>query len=370
MSPNLHAIIGSDEARVAEAALALAEKLTPADAGEFGTEIINGVADNADHAAKTVSETIQAIQTLPFFGGVKVVWLKNANFFTDSVTGNAAATQEAIENLTALLKEGIPEGVHFLLSASGMDKRRAFYKTLNKLTKIAVFDRLDTSRPGWESDVMGLVAQRAKKYRLSFDREALEFFVMLAGEDSRQIDAELEKLDLYLGPGGNGNGEGPREITSEHVRKLVAQSRAGIVFEIGDAIGKRRLRLALERVDQLIYHGESAIGILLAAVVPKVRSLLLAKDLLERHHIRARNYRGFEGELNRLPDTETAHLPRKKDGGISCYPIYLASQECGRFKLARLRRGLEECLDANVRLVTTQLDSKLVLEQLLIRLLT
>ncbi len=353
---NIHAFLGNDEARVKEAALALADKLTPPEAGEFGIEIIEGAADNTHHAARIVNNTIQALQTLPFFGGTKVVWLKSANFFGDSVTGRAAATVDAVDNLTAVLKEGFPGTVEFIFSATEMDKRRAFYKTLSKITKIAVFDQLDTSRAGWEADMMNIVGRRARTLGLEFDRDALEFFVMLAGVDTRLVENELEKLDLFLGKATGGT----RRVTAEEVRRLVAHSRVGINYEIGDAIARRHLPLALERVDSLLYHGENAIGILLAAIVPRVRALLLAKDLLSRHRLPTDNYCSFESAVHGLGVT----------GIGSCYPVFLALGGTKRFSLEELRRGYARCLDANHRLVTSSLEPKLVLDQLLARLLT
>lgn len=363
---NIHAIMGNDEARVKEAALALAEKLTPPDAGEFGIEIVEGTAETSDQASRIVNEVLQALQTLPFFGGTKVVWLKNANLFADSVTGRAAPTIEAAASLSDFLKMGLPENVAFILSATDVDKRRTFYRTLGKLTKITVFDRPDTSRPGWEEDLMGLVARRAKTHRLRFDREALEFFIMLAGNDTRQIESELEKLDLYL----TGAGAAERNVTVDEIRKLVSHSHTGIIFEIGAAISKKRLPQALERTAHLLHHGESAIGILLAAIVPTVRSLLVAKSLLERHRLPMSNFRTFDSAVSRLPADETASLPRKKDGSVSCYPVFLAAQDCGKFRLDDLKRGYTQCLEANTRLVTSQLEPRLVLDQLLTRLLT
>jgi DNA polymerase-3 subunit delta len=363
---NIHAVLGNDEARVKEAALALAEKLTPPDAGEFGVEIIEGSADRADDAVRIIGDTIQALQTLPFFGGTKVVWLKSANFFGDSVTGKAASTLDAAETLAAILVEGLPDSVEFILSATEIDKRRSFYKTLGKLTKVAVYDRLDTSRAGWESNVMDLVTQKARPRGLQFERDALEFFVMLTGADTRQIDSELEKLDLYLGKAPDAS----RSVTVTEVRHLVAHSRAGIIFEIGDAIAKRRLPLALERVDSLLHHGENAIGILLGAIVPKIRGLLVAKDLLARHSLPTSNFNSFEAAVGRLGGAETSALPRKKDGKVSCYPVFLALRDTRAFTLEELRRSYAHCLEANKRLVTSALEPKLVLDQLLARLLT
>ncbi len=359
--PNLFAFLGSDEAQVKEAALKLAQKLAPADAGEFGLEVIEGGADNADHAAKLVAETIQALQTLPFFGGEKVVWLKSANFLGDSVTGKAESVQNALASLTEVLETGFPEDVKFILSASEIDKRRSFYKKLGALATVEVHDRPDVGREGWEDNVKAVVRQRSRETGLDFDPEALEFFVMLAGVDTRQILNELEKLHLYLGD--------RRRVEVEDVRKVVPLTHAGVIFEIGNALGRRDLRRALELLDQMLYRGENAIGIMRAAIVPRVRSLLLARDLMDRHKLPSSRYQPFVGALNQLPDSETAHLPRKKDGGINAYPIFLALKEASRFKLPDLRRGLELCLEADIKLVSSQLDPKLVLTRLIVGIL-
>jgi len=63
-------------------------------------------------------------------------------------------------------------------------------------------------------------------------------------------------------------------------------------------------------------------------------------------------------------------LPRKKDGNLSCYPLFLAAQQCGKFSAEELKKALESCLEANLRLVTTPLEPQLVLSQLVTRILT
>src|SRR6476661_1374497 len=87
---NIHAVVGSDESEVKREAVELAAKLTPPDAGDFGLEVIDGCGDNADQSAARVRSAIEALQTLPFFGG-KLVWLKNANCLGDTVIGRSAA---------------------------------------------------------------------------------------------------------------------------------------------------------------------------------------------------------------------------------------------------------------------------------------
>ena len=108
---NIYAVVGSDEAEVKHAAAELAQKLVPDDAGDFGLEVIDGVADNADQAAARIRSAIEALQTLPFFGSTKVVWLKNANFLGDDAKARSAAVQSALEELSALIDSGVGTGV-------------------------------------------------------------------------------------------------------------------------------------------------------------------------------------------------------------------------------------------------------------------
>lgn len=359
----LHAVVGSDESTVKSVAQELAAELAPNDAGDFGLELIDGCADNAEQAAARIRLTIEALQTLPFFGGGKLVWLKNANFLGDNVIGRAASVQEALEQLSAALEDDFGEGVTFLLSAPEVDKRRTFYKTLAKRAELQVFDRLDASRSGWEEEAADVVQSLGRKRDLRFDEEALDLFVLLTGGDRRTIGNELEKLDLYLG-------KNERQVDAETVRTLVPLSRSGVVFELGNALAGRQLERALTLVRRLLDQGESAIGILLVAIIPTVRNLLLAKELMERHHIpRPSAPFAFISRLNRLPNDATAHLPRKKDGSINGYALGLAAMNAHRFTSEQLIAGLEACLTANLQIVSTQLDHALILNQVLVKLL-
>src|SRR6202030_2771649 len=119
----IYAVVGSDDVEVKHTAAELAEKLKPADAGDFGLETIDGAADNAEQAASRIRSTIEALQTLPFFGGGQLVWLKSANSLGDSAIGRSATAQAALEELASVIEAGIAPDVAFLLSATEVDKR-------------------------------------------------------------------------------------------------------------------------------------------------------------------------------------------------------------------------------------------------------
>ncbi len=355
----IRVVAGSDEAEVKRRATELAGEMAGPDAGEFGRDIIDGTADNAGDAAARIDETRQTLLTLPFFGGEKLVWLKSANFLADTVQGRSAAVTEALERLQETLSEGLPDGVKFLLSAIEPDKRRSFYKALGKLGEVEVFDKPDATRSGWEEAAGGMIQARARARGLRMSAEAVELLAMQTGPDSRQVENELEKIDLFLG-------KGRREATVEDVRGLVSSSRASVIFELGNAMAARETGRCFALIEQLLKQGETGVGILLVAIVPTVRSLLLVKDLMERHRLRPPQQPWFfNSALNSLPPEATEHLPRKKDGTINAYALGLAAVHAKKFETRELRELLEACLAANVRLVTTGLDERVVLAELI-----
>ena len=200
----------------------------------------------------------------------------------------------------------------------------------------------------------------------------------LVGADTRQILNEIEKIDLFLDGDKRIGGDdeksaaptNSREVTVEVVRRLVARTATGVIWELSTAIARRNLSESLALLEQLLFQGETAIGILLAAIIPTVRNLLVAKELCERNRLRPPPAPfQFGPMLNRLPESSLAFLPKRKDGSVNTYALGLAACEIHRFTLEELMQGLKACLAANIRLVTTQLEPRLILSDLLVKLL-
>ena len=172
----------------------------------------------------------------------------------------------------------------------------------------------------------------ASELGLKFELEALEMFVQLAGADGRQLRNELEKIDLYLGE--------QRTVTVEVVRALVAKSTSGVIWELGTCLSKRQLGESLALLEQLIFQGETPIGILYAAIIPTVRNLLVTKDLLVRHRIRPPQAPfHFNSILSKLPEHAIRHLPRRKDGGIKRLLIGIGCVRGASLRDGRAGRG-------------------------------
>lgn len=360
-SRQVHFITGSDEAGVKKAATELAAQLAPSD-DPFGIETIDGAVGTVDEAVDKIQSAEEALLTIPFFGGGKLVWLKSATFFADSVMGRSESVTSALERLIQVLSTSLGDGVVCLISAPEADKRRTAYKTLVKIASVQIHDKPDFGWGATEADLVDWVAKRVQEKGLRMDPDALQLLTARVGTESRQLDTELEKLTLACGPNA--------VITESNIRDIVPATRAGGIFDLGNAIAKRDLPLCVSTLDQLFYQGEKAVGILLAAIVPTMRNLVAVKALMDEHRLQPpAQPQFFTGVLKKLPDAAIRHLPRKKDGTINAYPLGLAAASARRYSLKELRDGLIACAQANRDLVTSRLPDEVVLHRLLVQII-
>lgn len=363
-SNGFYVIVGTDDGMVREEAIVLYNQLTGGNDDGFTHETIDGNADNAEGAFQICSMTAQSLMTMPMFGGDKVVWLRNVNFLGEDISSRAERTESGLEALRKILDNGLPNGIRFIISADKVDKRRAIWKFLEKNANVKVFDKIDISRDGWQDEVGRLVVARADELGLTFQHDALELFIMLVGEQTKQITNELEKMDLYLGPER-------REVTEEDVRLLVPLSRATVIFETGKAIQTGNITRAIQLIDEQLAAEESAIGIMRASIINVVRNLYMSKLILETYKPPTGSYTAFVGALNKLPAADRAWLPQKKDhSGVNAYPVFLAIPYVKDFELAGLQHVLEQTQRADQALVTTGLDHRLVLHRLIAEIAT
>ena len=357
----IHFVSGSDEAAVKKTASELAAKLAPG-ADAFGLETIDGAVETVDPSISRIRETTQALSTLPFLGGTKLVWLKSASFLADTVAGRSEAVIEELEHLCDLVESGLPDGVTFLMSAPAADKRRSAYKRLTKAGNTLLCDKPSLGFGAGEEEVVTWTAQQLRSRGIKISHDAVEMLAARIGLETVQLHSELDKLEVSLGTG--------HEITAKDIRELVPATRESGIFDLGNAISARNLPLALETLEHLFHQGEKGVGILLASIVPTTRNLLLAKSLLVRHKLHPpAEAQFFARDLNRLPAHETNHLPRKKDGTLNTYGLGLAAKHSVHYTLYELLHAFQSCAEANQKLVTSQGSESVVLTRLLVGLM-
>src|SRR5215831_5715577 len=97
-------VFGEDEFAVKQRARQVYQQWTE-ELGGMDHEIIDAAVGNSGEALKAIARLREGLQTLPFFGSGKVVWLQNCNFLGDERTASSAAVTEALAELTQELKD-------------------------------------------------------------------------------------------------------------------------------------------------------------------------------------------------------------------------------------------------------------------------
>ena len=345
----IHFISGSDEAAVKKAAAELAAKLAPADA--MNLEVIDGRADTVDDAVRSIQQAREAILTLPFFGGGKLVWWKAVNFFDETGVGRHASVKEALEAFQPELRQVDGASVTLLISALGIHKGRAFGKALLKLAQARSFD-LPNLRNTSEDEIIFQIESRMKTAGLRPGPGAAERFFQATGIDTSAWAQELEKLACFAG-------EGTTELTRDDVNRIVSGTREVIIWDFCHAVLGGEARQALSLLSALLAQDESEVGILIL-LAGQIRLAALAAVLRENKMLRLGRGSFVSAEVT--PEGQ-AYLPRKKSGEpISTYALGQAAQR-SQHKPARFWfQALSLIYQSQKSMLTGESDKRRALE--------
>lgn len=330
-------------------------------------EILEASAGTVDEALHRIAKVREALQTLPFFGGDKLVWFRDCTFLGEDRTGQSATVTEALAGLAEEWKSFNWQGLRLLVSAGKPDKRRAFFKTLDKLGTVEHFASLSDEKD-WadrlESEAVRLIRSAGKRIQ----DEALGELVGRVGPNLRALHGEIEKLLLYVGEAD--------EIPVDAVRLLTPLQKQAEGFALGEAVGDRDLVRSLKVLDEELWtiragtdKRKSEIGVVYG-LISKFRLLLLVKEL--RRIGRLRPARDYNGARAQLASADPTGMPTdKRFSPLAAHPfsVFQAMKQVDRWEIEELVRAMDRLLEANVQLVASGLDEAVVLQRLLIELI-
>jgi DNA polymerase-3 subunit delta len=357
-------VCGEDDFAVKQRARELYLKWT-AELGGMDHEIIEGRASHSGEALKAIGKLREALQTLPFFGTAKVVWLQDCNFLSDERAASAAAVTESLVELAEELKAFDWQNVRLLISAGKVDKRKVFYKTLDKIGSVESFAAWSVDDRDWASRAEALVLKAIRNRHKEISDKALAELVSRVGPEPRQLECEAEKLTLYVG--------NRTEIELEDVSAICIRNKLARAFALGDALGDRDLPRLLRRLDEELWEvkldpQKSEIG-LLYGLISKIRAMILLKEMLREGWIKPEGeYDRFKAQLARVPAESLPEDKRFNPLAINPYVLYKALPQVKRYSQADLVRAMDLLLQCNQRLVSSSLEESLVLQQTLVQI--
>jgi len=359
-------VCGEDDFGVRERAKQVYAQWTT-EIGGSDHEIIDASVSNSGEALKVLKKLREALQTLPFFGNAKVVWLKNCNFLGDERAASAQDVSSGLGNLADELKAFPWDNVRLLISAGKVDKRKVFYRALDKLGTVETLDGLSMDDKNWsnQAEIFARKAVHAREKEIS--DEALAELISRIGPNAAQLNSEVEKVTLYAGE--------RKEIEFADVAAVCSRNKNARAFALGDALGDRDLPTLLRRLDEELWEvkldpKKSEIG-LLYGLISKVRAMILLKEMMQEGWIKPEaDYGRFKAQLERVPAGRLPEDKRFNPLALNPYVLYKALPQARRYTQAELVRAMDLLLQCNQRLVSSQADESLVLQQTLVQIVS
>lgn len=244
----VYLILGPEEYQCREAINLLKGRLTTPDSLAFDfSEFVAGEV--------RVDEIIEAANTYPMVSKRRLVLVHEADNFEEP-------EQEAlVEALPALSPRNT-----LVISATELDHRKRFYRTLRDTACVAEFSKLNG--PALEKWAESYI----KKQGYKISQEAIKKIADLAGSDLQSLAMEIDKLLLYAGT--------EKTIPDAIVNDLIRGSREQTIWDLIDAVGRRDRSNALKALANLISMGEPPLRIV-SMLARQFRQALIVQEGLQ-----------------------------------------------------------------------------------------
>lgn len=269
------------------------------------------------------------LNSYPLFTDRRVVILKN---FGDLSTANKDHVIDAVER--------VAESIVFVVEAANekLDSARLrnLKKAVDKKGLTASFALLD------DQETIDRVMSRFKREGYKIDPDALDLLVESVGTRLIDLGNEVDKILLAAGERDTVD----RELVSDVVGKYRTES----LFSLLDEISRRNPESLLRSLSNLIDAGEEPVFVL-AMLLKRVVLLLQVVSLLREKGRAVANDRSLAAAMG---------------GATSPFYAAVLRRQAARFEAQDLERMLANLRWADIKLKTTQVDAKSVLQEALL----
>lgn len=315
----IYYIYGEETYLLDKALEAITEAVCPKGTNDFNYDVFRG----RDIDGEAV---LSAVEMLPMMADRRLV----------VVLDYQEVSPTELEPLEDYFKDPSPKTclvVHARTIRKKVDGRLGIVRKLKKAAKHCEFE------PLYENELGPFLNREAKKRGLRLGRDASAYLIDAVGTRMAELAQALEKIDLYLGESDHG----PRRVTADDARQVVARTRNRSVFDLTDALGDRHYQTAMEVLDRMLLDGDPPLVIT---------------------HMIARHFR----IVARLQDPALQQASNKKAASAVHVPPYFVDdyRRHGRaFARQEVQGILNRLLDVDVALKSSPIPDRVVLEQLL-----
>ncbi|MFJ7679273.1 DNA polymerase III subunit delta [Peribacillus sp. NPDC097284] len=277
-----------------------------------------------------VETALEDVETLPFIGERRLVFMQNPFFLT--AEKSKSKVEHNVKRLEAYLSDPVPYSIVVLTAPyEKLDERKKITKELKRKAVLIEAKKLgDRELKVW-------VKERVAEYQVQIDDQATELLLELAGTNLMMLTNELDKMALYV--------EDEKRISTEVVEKLVAKSLEQNIFTLVDSVLQRKMESAMTILHDLLRQNEEPIKIL-SVMAGQVRLMYQVKELSRQGYSQQK----IAGQLRVHP-----------------YRVKLALEKTGKFQVKELLSIIDDLAEADYRMKTGQADKAITLELLLLK---
>ncbi len=284
---------------------------------------------------ENIEDIINACETLPFFSDYRIVLIYRAWFLNDNEDGKKKLVDSLLKYIPNISHQTIL--VIYTVFTSKRDKPGNKIKKFDKICEV-----IEAEYDGREKKafIQDFISSYLKERERDVNKVELEMlFEMYKNSDTMFIKNELDKLSNFAKE---------KLITRQHIKEICIGTDDDDIFDLVDSISNKKLNLALDIMNSLIYRGEKSEGIIYF-IERQLRLLLLIKFGIE--------------------DNKTLEYI-SKSLKLNIYVCKNMMTQSVKFTKSQLKDGLKLCLELERKLKTESLDKQAELELLIIKLMS
>ncbi len=256
--PSVTLFYGEDDFAISESLSEYKTRLGPSE-----NALINSSEFDARHASSGEVRTI--LDTMPFLTTQRLVVITNLITRTGGLLDRVVVS-DVLEYLPS-----VPEFTALVLVAPGKLPANSRLIKAVRAVKGAAIKNLALPKGG---ELVSWIQNRAQTQGGEFSIEGAHALTTAAGEETRLIANEIDKLLAYV--------EWSRPVHGEDVERLTPAASHANIFKLVDALGQRQGRVAMTELRHLLDQpGQDPFSIF-AMIVRQFRLLLLARELQDQ----------------------------------------------------------------------------------------
>jgi DNA polymerase-3 subunit delta len=299
-------------------------------------------------------------------GHDREIWLPGIIEVCVSRGMDVSQIKDDAESLEDILKRGIPEGNHLIMTAETVDKRKRLFRIISEIGIV-----LHLSKMKGEVRQKNALMDAAKDLLAKTEKKLTSNAWMAIGKktDFNLADSmgAIEKLIAYTGE--------RMLIDDSDVEEVVGKTKEDTVFDLTRALVDKDLNMALLNLKDLFYQGVNHL-LILSMIAREIRFLFHAKTFirsgkLSSFHVNL-DYDVFQKSCYPLIRELTGDAGRKEGrgdlGSQHPYVIYNALKNSYRFSYEHLMKYLEDLVDMDIIFKTTVKDPRLLLERFIVNM--